>query len=393
MDTRTYVLACLVSWQLWHPLNEHECLDPGPFALPHQSYRGLGSGTSGLWPASPPVKSPLKMAWSPKCYGTEMTHQVLGWESTMKLVDWVQPLPNFILCLTKTPLERWIIDQCTSISWKYQCNNSIWLRRLNVAAFFDWTPVQVAGADIRRRYHGAKKQVQRLVAKKGKIICIDLICILFFQTVWNTSGEDLCSMGSTFLVDRPMSISNSLISVDWKGEKTGERHEEKPYWNPHITWYLIFFIGPSSPLFLKKCCFRCHQIMFAICQYFATLCDLLPVFFVNLRMNLSTYFDFPCISVFHFKWDGLALSTLWTIPSAAICHAKFQHNRLWPQLKQHKKLGKPWFFLHNPKNTMFSIEPEEFPGFRSLGYTHKHTHIQWQYTLAFQTLEKSKVHD
>ena len=65
-----YVLACLVSWQLWHPLNEHECQDP---------------------------KSPLKMPWSPKCYGTEMTHQLLGWESTMKMVDWMHPVRIFFM--------------------------------------------------------------------------------------------------------------------------------------------------------------------------------------------------------------------------------------------------------------------------------------------------------
>lgn len=171
---------------------------------------------------------------------------------------------------------RWIIDQCTSISWKYQCNNSIWLRRLNVAAFFDWTPVQVAGADIRRRYHGAKKKkVQRLVAKKGKIICIDLICILFFKLFETTSGEDLCSMGSTFLVDRPMSISNSLISVDWKGEKTGEKHEEKTLLKPahnmisHLFhWAIITVILKKSAAFdVTKSCLQFASILqrFVIC--------------------------------------------------------------------------------------------------------------------------------
>ena len=79
-------------------------------------------------------------------------------------------------------------------------------------------------------------------------------------------------MGSTFLVDRPMSISNSLISVDWKGEKTGEKHEEKTLLKPAHNMISHFFIGPSSPLFFKMCCFNhvCNLPVF--CNAFVICC-------------------------------------------------------------------------------------------------------------------------
>jgi len=55
-------------------------------------------------------------------------------------------------------------------------------------------------------------------------------------------------MGSTFLVDRPMSISNSLISVDWKGEK----HEEKTLLKPARNMISHFFHWAIITVILKK---------------------------------------------------------------------------------------------------------------------------------------------
>lgn len=74
----------------------------------------------------------------------------------------------------------------------------------------------------------------------------------FFKLFETTIGENLCSMGSTFLVDRPMSISNSLISVDWKGEKTGEKHEEKTLLKPARNMISHFFHWAIITVILKK---------------------------------------------------------------------------------------------------------------------------------------------
>ena len=74
----------------------------------------------------------------------------------------------------------------------------------------------------------------------------------FFKLFETTIGEDLCSMGSTFLVDRPMSISNSWSRLIGRERKPVKSMKKKPYWNPRVTWYLIFFHWAIITVILKK---------------------------------------------------------------------------------------------------------------------------------------------
>ncbi len=149
--------------------------------------------------------------------------------------------------------------------------------------------------------------------KIGKIMCVGISwykIIWFLDLLETTVERDRCSTCYTCSMDRPMSISKLLISVD---RKRWTNYKKNSCWTQCLVWY-YFSLSRQS--------------------YFDVTSIFLYVYLshgvANLKMHLH-FFGLPTILFLNGSFNPFEPP-----PFAAISHAKFPDHRTW-SIQKHQK--------------------------------------------------------